>query len=94
MLGKFLTCELCWPNSLCDQALRVTLDSDLSSSIGFQLNNENIDNNDESSGTEPVVATFLADDFSEVRSCIIFVCSAIPYGCPAALENGEDSVVV
>ncbi|BBM97058.1 hypothetical protein MPTK1_1g02700 [Marchantia polymorpha subsp. ruderalis] len=59
--------------SLCDQALRVTLDSDLSSSIGFQLNNENIDNNDESSGTEPVVATFLADDFSELFNTVNLV---------------------
>lgn len=46
----------------------MTLDSDLSSQIGFQLNNENIDNADENTSTEPNVATFLADDFSEV-SC-------------------------
>ncbi|KAL3702130.1 hypothetical protein R1sor_020152 [Riccia sorocarpa] len=59
--------------SLSDQVLRVTLDSDLSSQIGFQLNNENIDNSDDSSGAEPVVATFLADDFCELFNTVNLV---------------------
>ncbi|KAL2649598.1 hypothetical protein R1flu_017726 [Riccia fluitans] len=59
--------------SLSDQVLRVTLDSDLSSQIGFQLNNENIDNSEDSSGAEPVVATFLADDFCELFNTVNLV---------------------
>ncbi|CAM6083476.1 unnamed protein product [Calypogeia fissa] len=59
--------------SMCERALRVTLDSDLSSQIGFQLNNENIDNADENTSTEPNVATFLADDFSELYNTVNLV---------------------
>lgn len=59
--------------STCERALRVTLDSDLSSQIGFQLNNENIDNADENTWTEPNVATFLADDFSELFNTVNLV---------------------
>jgi hypothetical protein len=59
--------------SLCNEALSIQLNSDLGSQIGFQLNNENLDNEIENSNTEPIVATFLADDFNQVCAAMMMI---------------------
>lgn len=51
--------------SLCNETLCVKLESDLGSQIGFQIDNENFDHENVA---EQTVATFLADDFNQVRS--------------------------
>jgi hypothetical protein len=60
-------------SSLCNEALSIQLNSDLGLQIGFQLNNENLDNEIENSNTEPTVATFLADDFNQVCAAMMMI---------------------
>ncbi|XP_024373820.1 uncharacterized protein [Physcomitrium patens] len=60
--------------SLCNETLRVKLESDLGSQIGFQIDNENFDHENIA---EQTVATFLADDFNQLFNTVNLVSEVI-----------------